>query len=143
MTEIDLIKKYEGCKLQAYLCPAKIPTIGYGATFYADGTKVKIGDTITQKQADELLTIIVKKFADGVDKLVKTNITANMRASLISLAYNIGIGNFSDSTVLKKVNINPNDTTIANNFRAWNKGGGKVLTGLENRREEEAQNFFK
>jgi len=68
---VALIKEFEGCKLKAYLCPAKVPTIGYGNTFYANGAKVKMGDVITQQQADELLRLILPKYEAIVSKKVK------------------------------------------------------------------------
>lgn len=137
-----LIKKYEGCKLKAYLCPAGIPTIGYGSTYFKDGTKVKIGDTITQEQANELFLDIVKDFVEAVNHLVKAPINQNQFDALVSLCYNIGSGNLQKSSLLKKVNVNPSDTSISDSFKLWNKGGGKVLSGLVARRKAESELYF-
>lgn len=151
--DITLIKKHEGLKLSAYLCPAKVPTIGFGNTFYEDGSRVKMGDRITRDRAEKLLLHIVADFAVQVDRLVTSNINANQRAALVSFAYNIGIGNspggrfrpvgFAGSTLLKKVNANPNDPAIRAEFMKWVKAGGVVLRGLVNRRQDEANLYFK
>lgn len=138
-----LIKRFEGCQLKAYRCPANVLTIGYGNTFYEDGTKVKDGDVITQQRAEELAKFIIDQFAVSIAPFIQKTLTENQFSACVSLAYNIGTGNFKKSSVFKKLNINPNDTTIADSFRLWNKGGGKVLRGLVNRREAEIQLYFK
>jgi len=138
-----LLKRFEGCRLKAYLCPANVWTIGYGNTFYEDGTKVKQGDVITQQRADELAKFIVEQFADSIRPLIKQSLNDNQFSACVSLAYNIGIGGFKKSSVLKKLNVNPLDASIADSFRMWNKGGGVVLKGLVNRREAEIQLYFK
>jgi len=138
----DLIKSFEGCKLVAYQCSAGRWTIGWGSTFYEDGKSVKIGNRITQEKADQLFELIVGNFADKVAKEIKTILTDNQFAAIVSLAYNIGIGNLQKSTLLKKVNFNPNDPTIRAEFARWNKAGGKVLAGLTRRREAEAKLYF-
>lgn len=139
---INLIKKFEGCKLKAYLCPAKIPTIGFGNTQYENGVKVKIGDVINESRSEELLKFILEDFEEGVSKLLKVDIDQHKFDALVCLAYNIGLGNFKKSTVLKLVNQNPFDPSIEINWLAWNKAGGKVLTGLTRRRTEE-YNLYK
>lgn len=141
---LSLIKKYERCKLTAYKCPAGVWTIGYGNTFYEDGTKVKQGDKITQQRADELFkNIVEKKFAEPIRKLITSYVTDNMFNAIVSFTYNLGIGNLKSSTLLKKVNANPNDKTIADEFAKWTKSGGKVLSGLVKRRKAEADLYFK
>lgn len=138
----DLIKKYEGCQLKAYLCPAKVPTIGYGNTMYENGTKVKIGDEITQQRAEELLQYIGKYFESEIKKLLKVTLTDNQLGALLSFTYNLGVGNLRVSTLLKKINANPNDPTIKDEFLKWNKAGGKVLAGLTKRRQSESELYF-
>jgi lysozyme len=140
---IDIIKKHEGLRLQAYLCPAKVPTIGFGNTFYEDGTRVKMGDRITRDRAEKLLLHVVEAFAVQVDRLVTSKLNANQRAALVSFAYNVGIGNLQRSTLLRKVNANPNDLTIRIEFMKWTKARGVVLRGLVVRRQDEANLYFK
>ena len=138
-----LITKHEGLKLKPYLCPAKIPTIGYGNTYYPDGKRVTLLDKdINKQQAFDMFKEIANRFAKRVDALVTSNINQNQFNSLVSFAYNVGTGNFSSSTLLKKVNRNPDDLTIKDEFLKWNKAGGKVLNGLTNRRNEEADLYF-
>src|SRR5690242_15648284 len=100
---IDLIKKYEGCKLKAYLCPANIPTIGFGNTFYEDGRKVKLGDTINQETADELLFNLVPKFEKIVNSKVKVLINQNQFDALVSHTWNTGGSDMLFNMINKKV----------------------------------------
>lgn len=135
----DLIKRFEGCKLRAYKCPAGLWTIGYGNTFYEDGTKVKQGDVITQQRAEQLFDLIVDDFAQKVDALVKSNVSENNFSALVSFTFNVGIGNFQRSTLLRKVNANPKDATIPAEMKKWVRANGEVLKGLVRRREAEAK----
>lgn len=138
-----LITSHEGLRLKPYLCPAKIPTIGYGNTYYPDGKRVTLLDKdITKQQAFDMFKSIADKFAKRVAQLVTSNINQNQFNALVSFAYNVGTGNFQSSTLLKKVNRNPDDLTIRDEFLRWNKAGGKVLNGLTNRRNEEADLYF-
>jgi lysozyme len=139
---IAIIRKYEGLKLRAYICPSGLPTIGYGATFYMNGSRVQIGDVITIDHADKLLHFQVKLFADEVRRTVKSNINDNQLGALVSFCFNVGGAAFSKSTLARKVNANPNDSTIRNEFMRWTRGGGKVLPGLVKRREEEANLYY-
>lgn len=138
-----LIKSFEGCKLTSYKCSAGKDTVGYGNTFYEDGSAVKAGDKITQERAESLFELIAASFSKQVDPLVTDKVTPNQFAALVSFAYNVGVGNLKSSTLLKKVNANPEDPTIKNEFLKWNKAGGKVLAGLTRRREAEAALYFK
>lgn len=139
---IKLIKTFEGCLLNAYLDSVQVPTIGYGATFYEDGTKVKLGDRITQERANELLEWHIQEFAEGVSNLIKVDLNENQFSALVSFAFNLGVGNLSKSTLLKKVNDNPNNHMIRTEFLKWNKAGGKTLNGLTARRNAEAKLYF-
>ena len=139
----DLIKSFEGLKLDAYQCSAGKWTIGFGSTFYEDGSPVKLGDKITKERADSLFQMISESFAAKVRNCIQKNINDNSFSALVSIAYNIGIGNLKSSTLLKKVNANPNDPTIRNEFMKWNRASGKVLAGLTKRREAEANLYFK
>lgn len=139
---INLIKEHEGCRLKAYKCPAGIDTIGYGNTYYEDGTKVKPGDVITQDRADKLLMFILEGFLKSILKVLKVNLTPNQIGAIVSFVYNVGLGNFLKSTLLKKLNGNPNDPTIKDEFMKWNKANGKELAGLTKRRQKEAELYF-
>lgn len=137
-----LIRKYEGCKLKAYHCSAKVATIGWGNTRYEDGSAVQIGDTITQERADKLFVILLDQFAAQLLPLITAKINDNQFGALLSFAYNAGIGAFSKSTLRKVVNANPNNQVIRLEFMKWTKAGGKVLLGLQRRRAAEADLYF-
>lgn len=139
---IPIIRKFEGLRLRAYKCPAGLWTIGYGSTFYENNSRVEEGDKITIERADQLLFFVVRKFENEVKKLVKSAINENQLGALTSFAFNAGTGNLQKSTLLKKVNANPNDPTIRDEFMRWTKAGGKVLNGLVTRRKAEADLYF-
>jgi lysozyme len=136
---IDLIKKFEGLRLESYKCPAGLWTIGYGNTQWENGIKVKENQVIDIQRAEKLLTFWVSKYADRIT--VKCN--QNQFDALVSFAYNVGIGNFDSSTLKKKVIANPNDPTIRDEFMKWVNSRGKQLAGLVKRREAEANLYFK
>jgi lysozyme len=140
---LDLIKKFEGLKLKPYLCSAGVPTIGYGNTLYENGKKVSLKDTIiTEQRATELLSHSLKNLEQHVDSFCRDDINQNQFDALVSFAFNLGPYNLKSSTLLKKVNKNPNDPTIRNEFMRWTKAGGKVLKGLVERRKCEADLYF-
>jgi len=139
-----LICEFEGLKLKPYLCSAKIPTIGYGNTYYPNGKRVTLLDEpITKEYAFEMFKSIADKFAKRVDDMVVKEVNQNQFNALVSFAYNVGTGAFATSTLLKKVNNNPNDATIKNEFLKWTKAGGKVIQGLINRRIKESEVYLK
>ena len=137
---IDLIKQFEGFYKNAYLCPAGVPTIGYGSTMWNDGKKVELGQKITMAGAENLLMWELKNkmiaFAD-----LKLN--QNQYDALMSFVYNVGIGAFKKSTLYKKARINPNDESIGAEFLKWNKArkNGVLieLAGLTKRRIAESK----
>lgn len=140
---LDLIKQFEGLKLTPYLCPANIATVGYGNTYYPNGTKVKVTDpAITKEKAEELLKHLVVSYEKAVDSFCRDDISQNQFDALVSFAYNVGVGNLQKSTLIKKVNKNPKDVTIRNEFMKWNKAAGRVLAGLTRRRQAEANLYF-
>jgi lysozyme len=140
---LDLIKKYEGFRAQPYKCPAGVPTIGYGATYYPDGKRVKMTDApVTEKQASEMLKAMVIPYEKAVDTYCIDSINQNQFDALVSFAYNVGTNGLKNSTLLKKLNVNANDPTIRDEFMKWTKAGGKTLKGLVNRRKEEADIYF-
>jgi lysozyme len=141
---VPMIAKFEGMMLKAYPDPAtggEPWTIGYGATHYADGTKVRQGDEISKEEAETLLRLLVGNFMHKVLALVDVELTAHQAAALTSLAYNIGLGNFRKSTLLKKLNAG-DKAGAAREFLKWNHAGHKVLAGLTRRREAESQEFL-
>ena len=141
---VNLIKKYEGCKLESYLCPASIPTIGFGSTMWPDGKKVKLGEKINLEKAEKLLEWELKNKSIVLHGL---NINQNQADSILCFVYNIGIGNFNKSTLLKKIKANPDDPTIRDEFMKWTKSTIKgvltILPGLVERRKAEADLYFK
>jgi len=140
---IRLLQEFEGLRLTSYLCSAGVPTIGYGATFYHDGTKVKLGQTITRDQAAQLLKDHLKEFEGSVTGLLNgTKVNANQFDALVSFCYNLGAANLAKSQLLRFIKANPNDPKIAAEFLKWNRAGGEVSTGLVRRRKKEAQLYF-
>ena len=130
---IALIKKYEGLRLTSYLCAAKVPSIGYGHT----GPDVQLGMAINEREAEQYLKGDLIRFEHGVEQLIDERQTnQNEFSAMVSLAYNIGLGNFRKSSVLKFHN-EGDKKAAANAFLLWNKAGGKVLNGLTSRRNAE------
>lgn len=138
---LDLVKHFEGLYLKTYLCPARIFTIGYGHTglMHNDGT-VFPGRKITESEAEALLRYDLEKFSGKVARLVKVPLEQHQFDALVSFAFNVGEGALSRSSLLKKLNAH-NYAGAAEEFAKWNKGGGKVLSGLTRRRKAERHLF--
>jgi len=141
---VDLIKDAEGCRLEAYLCAAGKPTIGYGHTG-PDVTQRDVGDkTITFEEAETLLRTDLEKFSAGVENLAKVPLSDNQHGALVSFAFNVGLNNLKSSTLLKLLNAK-DFTGAADQFSRWDKAtvnGVKVsLRGLTKRRVAEAALF--
>ena len=134
---IELIKKHEALRLTAYLCPANVPTIGYGHT-----QGVKIGMIITEKQADDFLREDLQTAENAVNR-ENLNINQNQFDALVSFVFNVGTGNFRKSTLLKKLKANPNDNSIISEFAKWKYAKGRELKGLVKRRKQERDLYFK
>jgi lysozyme len=139
---LALIKEHEGLRLSAYLCPANKPTIGYGATFYQDGSKVKIGDKITTEEADKLLAFHINHFSKGLISLVPKSLNDNQFSALVSFSFNVGIGNFKASTLRRHILSNKTEQEIREQFNRWVYSKGKKLNGLIKRRKDEADLYF-
>lgn len=141
---LKLIKKWEGCRLEAYRCPADVPTIGYGATRLANRA-VRMGDTITQQEADEMLLHEVENlFAPGVFALLPLakKWRGEQTAAIISFTYNVGLGALEESTLRKRLLAGEDATKVViEELPRWNKAGSKVLEGLVNRRKDEVALF--
>jgi len=136
---LALIRRFEGLRLSPYLCSAGVPTIGYGATYYADGTRVTLTDAaISREQAETLLLWhVMQVYLPAVIRLCPGLDNPDRMASLIDFAFNLGAGNLRASTLRKRVNAGDWEAVPAE-LRKWNKAGGKVLRGLTIRREAEA-----
>lgn len=141
---LNLIKQFEGFSSTPYLCPAKIPTIGGGSTYYEDGTKVTLKDKpITEERATELLEYIANKdFGSNINKVAKVPLNQNQFDALVSFAYNIGNGNFNSSTLLRWLN-QGNYKEASIQLLRWDKSKGIVLNGLAKRRKAEKALFDK
>lgn len=140
---LELIKQFEGLSLTPYVCAGGINTIGYGNTYYTNGKKVTLQDKpITKEQAEELLKFSLSTYEKAVDSFCRDDISQGNFDALCSFAYNLGPKALQGSTLIKKVNANPKDVTIADEFMKWNKANGKVLVGLTKRRQAEATIYF-
>ena len=133
---IELIKKHEGFRSKAYRCSANVLTIGFGHTL-----NVKSTDVIDKAQAEYFLRQDVE-FAEKEVNKHNLNINQNQFDALVSFVFNLGVGNFTRSTLLRKIKSNANDPTIRKEFERWIYAGGKVLNGLVRRRKEEADLYF-
>lgn len=135
-----LLHHHEGLRLEAYLCPAGVWTIGYGTT-RIDGRPVRPGERITKAEAERLFREDLRRFEKSVSSLVKVPMTQGQFDALVSFAYNVGVNAFRNSTLLRLLN-KGDFQGAADQLPRWNKGGGKVLTGLVRRREDERQLFL-
>jgi lysozyme len=125
------------------VCAGGINTIGYGNTYYTNGKKVTLQDKpITKEQAEELIKHSLSTYEKAVDSFCRDDISQSQFDALVSFAYNLGTGALQKSTLIKKVNANPKDVTIADEFLKWNKANGRVLAGLTRRRQAEANLYF-
>ena len=138
---LDLIKRWEGCKLKAYKCSAGVWTVGYGLTTSAGFIEVGPNTTITQAEADWYLEKTIEKFLAQIEPAITASINANELGAFTSLAYNIGPTAFRKSSALRHFNAGNKDK-VPNALRMWRKAGGKVVKGLVNRREAEVDLFL-
>lgn len=135
---VNLIKSFEGCKLEVYKCPAGIWTIGYGHT----GPDVTSGLSIDEQEAESLLYDDLAQFENGVNKLTcELDITQGMFDALVCFAYNVGLDALARSTLLKLLKQNK-VLEASEHFKRWNKAGGQELAGLTRRRNAEAELFL-
>lgn len=140
---INLIKSFEGFSKVPYLCPAGIPTIGFGNTRYEDGKKVTLSDApITELRASLIMKEALLEYEAAVNRYVTAPITQNQFDALVDFAYNAGAQSLRTSTLLKYLNVG-NITAAADEFNKWVNGGGKRLSGLVKRRAAERALFLK
>ena len=138
---LALIKQSEGLRLAPYLCPAGVPTIGYGSTRHADGHPVKLSDPpITEDEADVLLLMTLQPYADAVNRYVQVPINQNQFDALVDFTYNLGPQALRTSTLLKLLNAG-NYAGAAAQFDVWVMAGKRRLTGLVERRAAERALF--
>ena len=140
-----LVAHFEGFCQKPTLCPAGVPTIGYGTTWYPWGAKVKMDDpACTEQQAQVWLAYVLKDAEKSVDACVDDGVALNdnQKAALMSFVYNLGARAFHTSTLLRKLN-SGDCAGAAREFGRWIYGGGRVLPGLVKRREAERQLFEK
>jgi lysozyme len=136
---VSLIKHFEACSLEAYPDPATGGhpwTIGYGHT----GAEVRQGESCSLAEAETVLMFDLDRFERGIERLVTRRLEARQFDALVSLAFNIGLGNLASSTLLKKLNMG-DDIAAAAQFLAWNRAAGKVMKGLQRRRKAESLVF--
>lgn len=134
-----LIKRFEGCRLKAYADLIGIITIGFGHT----SKELTLNDEITQEEAEALLLQDCEKTAALVEQeILGHNLNENQFNAIVSLVYNIGIGHFRTSTMLKMIKAQDATVLIAGQFLRWNKAGGSEVPGLTNRRNAEMQLFI-
>lgn len=133
---IELIKRFEGLRLDAYRCPAGVLTIGYGHTSMAGSPRVTPGLTISEDEAEQILIQDLKRFEAGVAELVTVPTNENQFSALVSFSYNTGVTALRHSTLLKLHNQGDFEGA-ARQFAKWVYAGGRVLPGLANRREAE------
>lgn len=132
----ELIKQFEGLRLEAYLCPAGIWTIGYGHT-----SGVSPNSFITIQEADEYLHRDVATIEMQLNKL-NLSLRQCQWDAIVSFVFNVGIGNFRSSTLLAKIRTNPDDNSIMDEFLRWVYANGKVMKGLQKRRLAEMKLYF-
>lgn len=140
---LALIRQFEGFRASPYLCPAGVPTIGYGSTRYANGTPVKLTDSpITQVYADDIMRATLREYESAVCRYVQVPLTQNQFDALVDFAYNAGAKNLLTSTLLRLLNAG-DYAGAAGQFGRWVNGGGKRLPGLVARREAERVLFLR
>lgn len=148
---VELIKGFEGFMSNAWhdkIDPPGVDTIGYGTILYPptymEGKRVKVGDPmVNTAKATEFLKYEIMKKTEGVDMLIRDDLTINQFGALVSFAYNVGLGALKGSTLRKKVNANPNDPAIRAEFMKWDMANGAHIKGLATRRKAEADLYFK
>ena len=135
-----LCRTFEGCRLKPYICPAGIPTIGFGSTMYANGRLVTMADpAITLDEANTLLMVTLKRdYYAGVVKLSPGLLKYPRRlAAIVDFAYNCGVPRYRSSTLRKCID-REDWEEAKTQIMKWTRGGGKVLPGLVRRRQAEA-----
>ena len=141
---LNLIRDFEGLKVKPYKCPAGIPTIGIGTTRYENGKPVTMGDpVITESRAWELLSNRLIGCESALKRFVTVELNQNEFDALVSFIYNVGEGNFANSTLLRMLNAGDDRDDVSAQLLRWNKANGVPLDGLTRRRQAERSLFLK
>ena len=135
---LELIKKYEGFSSQAYRCPAGVWTVGWGHT----GRDINKDTILTREEAELMLKKDVANLQEQILFLLDDKPTTNELDALTSLVYNVGLGAFKKSRLLKRINLKENGELISKEWIEFNKVNGKVVKGLLRRRAEEICLYF-
>lgn len=139
----ELCKRFEGFRSKPYLCPANVATIGYGSTYYSNGTKVTLQDApMSEPEAAELLLKELEHtYLPGVVRNCPILLTDTRKLNaIVDFCYNLGTGRLQTSTLKRKINAQDWEGAKEELLK-WNKGGGKVLAGLDKRRKAEIALF--
>jgi lysozyme len=137
------LKGSEGFRSQPYPDGEGVPTIGFGSTFYENGTRVTLKDApLTKERALQIFKVTLKQYTSAVDKNVTVPLTQNEFDALVEFTYNVGVAAFKGSTLLKLLNAGAPKDQVAAQFLRWNKDEGKVVPGLTNRRKRESTKFL-
>lgn len=140
---VDMIKAFEGFEAAPYLDTARVPTIGYGATYYENGTRVTMKDKpISQARAESLLRATLATYEKGVDSFTRDDINQNQFDALTSFAFNLGVNALRGSTLLKHINAKSSEAKIRAEWGRWVNSGGKRTRGLVTRRKKEVDLYF-
>ena len=135
-TGISLVKYFEGCELETYLCSSGIPTLGYGST----GPNIQMGMKITQEKAEQMLLDDLRVFEDAIKDLINARLQQSHFDALVSWAMNVGVGAVSESTLRRRINKGEAVlTVIQQELPRWNKGPNGPLPGLIKRRKAEVR----
>ena len=139
---LALIRAYEGFRAAAYRCPAGVWTIGFGHTSEAGPPVVRAGMRVSKAEANTILARDVAMFASDIALMIRVPLNANQFSALVSFAYNVGVGAFRSSSVLKAVNAS-DFAAVPRRLNLWVKANGKTLSGLVKRRASEGQLFMR
>ena len=139
---VELIKSFESYRGYPYYDSVKVPTIGYGTTYYPDGRRVRISDApVTEAQASDLLRANLGRYERAIEDALRVDVTQNQFDALVCWSYNVGDGAAAGSTLMRRLNAG-DVQGAADQFLRWNKAGGQVLRGLTRRREAERELFL-
>ncbi len=142
-TQLDLLCDLEGFRSKPYQDSGGVWTIGYGTTYYPNGTSVRSSDApLSKTRAKEIMSQNLLRFISSVESLITSKLNDSQFSALVIFAYNIGITNFKKSTLLRLINKNSTPLDIKKSWSQWNHVGGRIVLGLTNRRKKEIELYF-